>query len=355
MQAFGANTPAPCEWGEVTGTVFSDGAASTTGLAFRAFYDFGFKETILQAKVKRRRARRRQLQPVQGRQPPRRTISRARFFYRAPLRFRWCPPLGGPQVRLKPDATCRAEAGHDARTANVTARHRMTPESAACLPLVSDEPDAGCSADHMRRLDLTADQRALIGRFRGARARSLRARAPRTTTGRRRFRRPTSTICSARAERADRADPVRRPWPRPASRRRVHAVDDHRGDRQGGSVDGAMLGGPRQLAAAARRDGDRGAEGALVRGRRRSRRQVGGVERRAAGARARRVAELWHVGHARRRRLRRRRHQSLCDQRDRGAVGDPCSSVSTARAASATHAAGPTRSCCSAATCPIRA
>jgi alkylation response protein AidB-like acyl-CoA dehydrogenase len=41
----------------------------------------------------------------------------------------------------------------------------MTPESAACLPLVSDEPDAGSSADHMRRLDLTADQRALIGRF----------------------------------------------------------------------------------------------------------------------------------------------------------------------------------------------
>jgi hypothetical protein len=41
----------------------------------------------------------------------------------------------------------------------------MTPESAACLPLVSDEPDAGSSADHMRRLELTADQRALIGRF----------------------------------------------------------------------------------------------------------------------------------------------------------------------------------------------
>ena len=53
VQAFGANTPAPCEWGEVTGTVFSDGAASTTGLAFRAFYDFGFKETVLQAKVKK--------------------------------------------------------------------------------------------------------------------------------------------------------------------------------------------------------------------------------------------------------------------------------------------------------------
>ena len=53
MQAFGANAPALCEWGEVTGTVFSDDVASTTGLAFRAFYDFGFKETILQAKVKK--------------------------------------------------------------------------------------------------------------------------------------------------------------------------------------------------------------------------------------------------------------------------------------------------------------
>jgi len=53
VQAFGASLPSPCEWGEVKGTVFSDGAASTTGLAFRAVYDFGFKETILQAKVKK--------------------------------------------------------------------------------------------------------------------------------------------------------------------------------------------------------------------------------------------------------------------------------------------------------------
>jgi hypothetical protein len=33
--------------------VFTDGATSSTSLAFRAFYDLGFKETILQAKVKK--------------------------------------------------------------------------------------------------------------------------------------------------------------------------------------------------------------------------------------------------------------------------------------------------------------
>jgi hypothetical protein len=53
VQAFGAGAPSLCEWGEVKGVVFADGPASNTGLAFRAFYDFGFKDTILQAKVKK--------------------------------------------------------------------------------------------------------------------------------------------------------------------------------------------------------------------------------------------------------------------------------------------------------------
>jgi hypothetical protein len=53
VQAFGADVPTLCEWGEVKGVVFADGPASHTGLAFRAFYDFGFKETIVQAKVKK--------------------------------------------------------------------------------------------------------------------------------------------------------------------------------------------------------------------------------------------------------------------------------------------------------------
>jgi hypothetical protein len=53
VQAFGASSPSLLAWGEVKATVFADGAASTTGLAFRAFYDLGFKETILQAKVKK--------------------------------------------------------------------------------------------------------------------------------------------------------------------------------------------------------------------------------------------------------------------------------------------------------------
>jgi hypothetical protein len=53
VQAFGAGAPSLCEWGEVKAVVFAESPASNTGLAFRAFYDFGFKETILQAKVKK--------------------------------------------------------------------------------------------------------------------------------------------------------------------------------------------------------------------------------------------------------------------------------------------------------------
>ncbi|MGH9898532.1 MAG: hypothetical protein ACRD4L_06755 [Pyrinomonadaceae bacterium] len=53
VHAFGACSPSPCDWGQTSGTVFSDGINSTKGLAFSAVYDFGFMETHLQAKVKK--------------------------------------------------------------------------------------------------------------------------------------------------------------------------------------------------------------------------------------------------------------------------------------------------------------
>jgi hypothetical protein len=53
VRAFGAGVPSLQEWGEVKGTVFADSATSNVGRAFRALYDLGFKETILQAKVKK--------------------------------------------------------------------------------------------------------------------------------------------------------------------------------------------------------------------------------------------------------------------------------------------------------------
>ena len=53
VQAFGAGVPSLYEWGKVKATVFADSATTNTGRAFRAFYDLGFKETILQAKVEK--------------------------------------------------------------------------------------------------------------------------------------------------------------------------------------------------------------------------------------------------------------------------------------------------------------
>jgi hypothetical protein len=53
IRAFGACSPEPCDWGETTATLFSDGPASFKGLAFSARYDFGFMATHLQAKVKK--------------------------------------------------------------------------------------------------------------------------------------------------------------------------------------------------------------------------------------------------------------------------------------------------------------
>lgn len=53
VQAFGASAPSLIEWGEAKAAVFADSTTSTAGHAFRAVYDLGFKETILQAKVKK--------------------------------------------------------------------------------------------------------------------------------------------------------------------------------------------------------------------------------------------------------------------------------------------------------------
>jgi hypothetical protein len=53
IRAFGACPPSLVEWGETRGRVFADGVASKRGLAFSAVYDFGFKETYLQAKIKK--------------------------------------------------------------------------------------------------------------------------------------------------------------------------------------------------------------------------------------------------------------------------------------------------------------
>jgi hypothetical protein len=53
IHGFGAGSPSPHDWGGTRGRVFADAVTSKNGLAFRAIYDFGFKETHLQAKVKK--------------------------------------------------------------------------------------------------------------------------------------------------------------------------------------------------------------------------------------------------------------------------------------------------------------
>jgi hypothetical protein len=53
INGFGACAPSSCDWGQARGSVFADGVSSKRGLAFSALYDFGFKETWLQAKVKK--------------------------------------------------------------------------------------------------------------------------------------------------------------------------------------------------------------------------------------------------------------------------------------------------------------
>lgn len=53
IRAFGAGSPAPCDWGEVRAEVYADAAGSQAAAAFGAVYDHGFLRTHLQAKVNR--------------------------------------------------------------------------------------------------------------------------------------------------------------------------------------------------------------------------------------------------------------------------------------------------------------
>ena len=52
VRVFGADKPAPRDWGEVTGEVYAKSFDSQEGTAFSALYDFGFMESQLQANVK---------------------------------------------------------------------------------------------------------------------------------------------------------------------------------------------------------------------------------------------------------------------------------------------------------------
>lgn len=53
VRAFGAGEHGLIDWGTVLAEVFADGASSAGIRAFRAFYDFGFLETWLQAKTEK--------------------------------------------------------------------------------------------------------------------------------------------------------------------------------------------------------------------------------------------------------------------------------------------------------------
>ena len=53
VRAFGVGLASLCDWGDVTANVFADSMTSTIGHAFHAVFDVGFKETVLQAKVKK--------------------------------------------------------------------------------------------------------------------------------------------------------------------------------------------------------------------------------------------------------------------------------------------------------------
>lgn len=52
VQAFGAASPAPLDWGKVPAVTYAAGVASPAGMAFSATYDFGFVETFLAAYTK---------------------------------------------------------------------------------------------------------------------------------------------------------------------------------------------------------------------------------------------------------------------------------------------------------------
>jgi hypothetical protein len=53
VQAWGAATPAPLDWGRTRGAVYAEGPGGRSAAAFGAFYDHGFQRVHLQAKVNR--------------------------------------------------------------------------------------------------------------------------------------------------------------------------------------------------------------------------------------------------------------------------------------------------------------
>jgi hypothetical protein len=54
VRAFGACEPSPCDWGEVSGELFTAGVGSREAVGFKSFYDFGFMETFLAAYLNKR-------------------------------------------------------------------------------------------------------------------------------------------------------------------------------------------------------------------------------------------------------------------------------------------------------------
>ena len=52
VQAFGAASPEPLDWGKVPAVSYAAGVGSPVGMAFSATYDFGFVETFLAAYTK---------------------------------------------------------------------------------------------------------------------------------------------------------------------------------------------------------------------------------------------------------------------------------------------------------------
>jgi hypothetical protein len=47
VQAFGACTPTPCDWGAVPGLAYAANVSATVAVAFSARYEFDFKEVIV--------------------------------------------------------------------------------------------------------------------------------------------------------------------------------------------------------------------------------------------------------------------------------------------------------------------
>ena len=54
MQAFGAGESSEIDWGTVQGQAFAASVDGVEGVAFRAFYDFGFLETLVAAYLNKR-------------------------------------------------------------------------------------------------------------------------------------------------------------------------------------------------------------------------------------------------------------------------------------------------------------